>query len=138
VVAWTIDEEARMLSLLELGVDGIMTNLPGDLARMADRGWSDHDRVIETIAECYAAHEGSEEPGQCASGPELGLFGTLREDQLVARACEGFDDGLTRDVFGCGDIGDAQNVRFDTDVLPGPEGGIWWNAYSQEVLISSW
>jgi len=138
IVSWTIDDENQMLALVGLGVDGVITNRPADLARLVDRAWDDHDRVIQVIADCYAAHVGSSEGAQCATGSELGLFGSLREAQLVRRACAASADEIVRDVFGCGGPFNAQNVTFDTDVLADDAGGIWWNGYSGEVLVSSW
>jgi glycerophosphoryl diester phosphodiesterase len=136
VIAWTIDDETQMQALLDLGVDGVLTNIPGDLARMADRGFTDHDRAIAAIADCHAAHAGSDVGALCARGGELGLFAALHEDQLVERACTSADDQV-RDVFGCGPL-DAQDVRFDTDLLPTDDGAIYWNAYAREVLVWVW
>jgi len=34
---WTINEEAEMIRLLELGVDGVMSDFPGRLAEVVRR-----------------------------------------------------------------------------------------------------
>lgn len=30
VVAWTVDEQSEMVTLIQMGVDGIITNVPGE------------------------------------------------------------------------------------------------------------
>lgn len=135
VLVWTIDDDARMSELVSLGVDGILSNRPGDVARIVSRGWDDHDRVIKAIRKCFVDHESAAHDASCVTGTALALGAPLREAQLIDRACGSHPDGVTQNVFGCGGLFDAQNVRFDTEVASTPGVRIWWNADDETVVV---
>jgi glycerophosphoryl diester phosphodiesterase len=130
VLVWTIDDDAQIDELLSLGVDGILSNRPADVVRQMTRGWDDHDRTIAAIRDCFVDHEDSGVDTTCATSLSLGA--PLREAQLVDRACAA-GDRVAQDVFGCGGLFDAQNVRFDTDVAN--TGRIWWNGDDEIVVV---
>jgi glycerophosphoryl diester phosphodiesterase len=129
VLVWTIDDDARMLQLIQLGVDGMLTNRPADLTRMVTSGFSEHDHAIRAIRDCYATNEGRETTAACASSIATA---PLREDQLVDRACM-LEDGVTGDVFGCGGLFDAQNVRFEAPLSSATR--IWWDGDDEIVVV---
>lgn len=135
VLVWTIDDDARIVELAELGVDGILSNRPADVTRLVNVGWNDHDQVVVAIRDCFAAHENDASNATCASGTSLSLAAPLREEQLIDRACGAHADDVTRDVFGCGGVFDAQNVRFETEVSATAR--IWWDAGAECVVVGS-
>lgn len=135
VLVWTIDDDARLLQVMELGVDGILSNRPRDVVRLLARGWDDHERTIEAIRACWTAHEGDPEDAACTTGAALALGAPLREPQLVDRACAAHPDGVTQDLFGCGGLFDAQNVRFDVEVTSEVGVRIWWDADAERVVV---
>ncbi len=126
VIGWTIDDEAQMKQLIDIGIDGIMTNRPADLARLSQRGWRDHKTVGDVVSECWRKHKDSVEPKFCALASDLGLFAPITEDQISDWACD--DDtasARTKGVFGCG-INDNQEVSFETTLSIGTDTAIWF------------
>ncbi|MBA2542446.1 MAG: hypothetical protein H0V17_22585 [Deltaproteobacteria bacterium] len=137
VLVWTIDADAEIVELVPLGVDGIISNRPGDVTRLIARGWDDHDRAITAIRDCFAAHAGNDNNATCTTGTALALGAPLREEQLVDRACEVHRDDVTQDVFGCGGLFDAQNVQFDAALASTTPVRIWWDGDDEIVVVGN-
>jgi glycerophosphoryl diester phosphodiesterase len=135
VLVWTIDDDARMEQLLDREVDAIVTNRPADLARHVERGWADHDRAIEAITRCFAAHHDRADVVPCTTAGALGLRAPLRRGPLVSRACASRADAAARDAFGCGLL-DALDVRFDVELGPRADVAIAWDGEAGEVAIT--
>ncbi|MBA3456894.1 MAG: hypothetical protein H0T42_27640 [Deltaproteobacteria bacterium] len=132
VLVWTMDEDERLMQMIEAGVDGILTNRPSDLLRLVDRGWRDHDAALDAIQACANANKGNSSNATCIHS--LSLKSPLRKEQVSARACV-VGNSVARDLFGCGGLFDAVEVRFDANLANGST--IRWDGAAEKIVIGS-
>lgn len=115
VVSWTVDDEQKLYQLLQMGVDGILTNRPERLHRLLNRHWQDHSAAAKTLATCYDKAKRQGPWIICTSGAQLAPLVAIGQDQLRRWACSEPNLHPTlKDFYGCGGIFDKVNIRFST------------------------
>lgn len=121
VVSWTVDDERKLYKLLQMGVDGILTNRPNRLNRLLNRHWKDHSTAAKTLASCHD-RAGREGPWLlCAGGSQIAPLGAIGQDEIRRWVCgeKGVHSTL-RDFYGCGGVFDKVNIRFNTKIEDDP------------------
>lgn len=121
VVSWTIDDERKLYQLLQMGVDGILTNRPSRLNRLLNRHWKDHATAAKTLASCYEKARREGPWLLCAGGTQLAPLGPIGQDEIRRWVCaeKGIHSTL-RDFYGCGGIFDKVNIHFSTKLEDDP------------------
>jgi len=135
IIAWTIDDDFRLYKLVQLTVDGIMTNRPRRLARLIKRHFKDHSMTAKIITKCYENMYRSKIWQHCASGLQINPFQAIDYDDIHRWACgEKEVSPRVLDVFGCTAI---SPVRFEDELENSKLSNIWMSPKGNIIVAKS-
>jgi glycerophosphoryl diester phosphodiesterase len=113
VVSWTVDNERKLYELLQMGVDGILTNRPDRLNRLVHRHWKDHSLTARALSQCHEAAKRGMYWMICATGSSLDPLVPISYEDARNWVCgEKQLHSTLRDYFGCSGVGDRRNITY--------------------------
>lgn len=145
VVSWTIDDPEQMYTLIQKGVDGIVTNDPDILYQLKHHHYKDHSKIVNFVNHCVQK-ENDKKWYYCGNGLDIGPLKPITQDQVKSWLCSNYYyNGDVKSLFGCGLKSDdvifidpVTNTK-DLQFWKSPEGKVFVinvpASKSQEVFI---
>ena len=131
VVSWTVDDPKDMYTLIQKGVDGIVTNDPDLLYQLKNHHYKDHSKIVHLVNQCAQKNNGSRW-SYCGNGLDIGPLKDISLSEVKSWLCDNYYyEEEVKSLFGCHIKGDdvifvdpVSNSK-DLQVWKSPEGQVY-------------
>jgi glycerophosphoryl diester phosphodiesterase len=134
VVSWTVDDAKQMYTLVQKGVDGIVTNDPDLLYQIKNRHYKDHAKIVHLINRC-AQSEMNSNWQYCGNGHDIAPLKSITLSEVKSWLCNNYHyQDEIKSLFGCNIK--ADDVMFIDPVTNSQDLQIWKNPEGKIFVLN--